>query len=597
MAVVAARSCPGLNQTGDGLGGVLGEGIRVTEQRAPEALLEPAPVGVVAFVGRTLRGPVNRPVTVCSFGEFERQFGGLWQPASLPYSLAQFFGNGGREAVVVRVVNAARPATLMLPANTDDPESTAAHQSSSWLLAARQPGTRECLRAAVDYDGLGPDETDEFNLLLQRVRSPDSEVVEAQEYYPRASALPGTPRYLAELLANSALMSCERSCPGRRPATTPVRQWRCSRPDGDDGLPPSDHDLIGSPEARTGLFALAESNFQWLVLPPRARELPVGLATWWVAARFCAERQAMLLVDPPEEWRSLPEASAGLATWPLRSAAAAMWFPWIEAPDPLRGGSTRFPPSGAVAGLLSRHESQNSPWHEASMALALPPLRTEYRLSLSVPPAARARLGALGVNVPSVVRVPRGQCPPQVTLAAPASRSPYAGRLLHQRRLQVLGEALLQGTRWVLFLAEPDGNVVWRQVARQVGEWLARSTGRAAGPDAGWFVVCDRRLNPSDASTRVVQFLFGLMDPATGIWHAFLVRHAPEGSELRPASTNSWALPPRQYGELRAGSAVVQGGIPEIGGLPAARETPARTPPEAAVLPAESGVLLIKAAN
>ena len=580
-----------MNQTGDGLGGGLGDGIRVTEQRAAELALEP--VGVVAFVGRTLRGPVNRPVAVRSFSEFERQFGGLWQPASLPYAVAQFFGNGGREALVVRVVNAARSATLTLPVAADGEGSN----GSCWSLAALQPGTRECLRAAVDYDGLGPDETDEFNLLLQRVRSPGSEVVEAQEYYPRASALRGTPRYLEDLLASSGLVSCQQPCPGLRPLGTPARQWRCSRPDGDDGLAPSDHDLIGSPEARTGLFALAESRFQWLVLPPRARELPVGLTTWWVAARFCAERRVMLLVDAPAEWRSLPEAWAGLATWSLRSSAASLWFPWIEAPDPLRGSSARFPPSGAVAGLLSRHESQNPPWDEASMALALPPLRAEYRLSLPIPPAARARLGALGVNVPSVVRVPRGQCPPQVTLAAPVSRSPYAVRLLHQRRLQSLGEALLQGTRWVLFLAELDGNVVWRQVARQVGEWLARSTGREAGPDAGWFVVCDRRLNPTGEPTRVLRFLFGLADPETGVWHTFLVRHAPEGSELRPASANSWALAPRQSGELRATGGTVSGGFAPAGVLPAVAEIPVRPWPEPAILPADPGMLANKAAK
>ena len=584
-----------MNQTGDGLGGGLEDGIRVTEQRAPEAALEPVAVGVVAFVGRTLRGPVNRPVAVRSFSEFERQFGGLWQPASLPYAVAQFFGNGGREALVVRVVNAARSATLTLPVDTVGADPVGVVQSLSWSLAALQPGTRECLRAAVDYDGLGPDETDEFNLLLQRVRAPGSEVVEAQEYYPRASAVRGTPRYLEDLLANSALVSCQQACPGQRPLATPVRQWRFSRPDGDDGLPPSDHDLIGTREARTGLFALAEAHFQWLVLPPRARELPVGLATWWVAARFCAERHAMLLVDSPEDWRSLPAAWAGLATWSLRSAAASLWFPWIEAPDPLRGSSARFPPSGAVAGLLSRHESQNPPWHEASMALALPPLRAEYRLSVPVPPAARARLGALGVNVPSVVRVPRGQCPPQVTLAAPGSRSPYASRLLHQRRLQSLGEALLQGTRWVLFLAETDGNVVWRQVARQVGDWLARSTGREAGPDAGWFVVCDRRLNPTGAPPRVLQFLFGLADPATGVWHAFLVRHAPEGSELRPASANSWALAPRQSGELRAGGGVGADGVAPAGILPADRKTPVPSLTDEAIVLAHNPFLPMQA--
>jgi uncharacterized protein len=311
-------------------------------------------------------------------------------------------------------------------------------------------------------------------------------------------------------------------------------------------LPPSDHDLIGSREARTGLFALAEAEFQWLVVPPRDRELPVGIATWVVAARFCAERQATLLVDPPADWQTPEQALAGLAGWSFRAPAAAMWFPWVEALDPLKGEFARFAPGGAVAGLLSRHESQHAPWQEAALSQALPPLRPGYRLAAAVSPGERLRLGALGVNVPSTVRVPRGHCPPQVTLAAAVSRSAWSGQLLYHRRLQALGEALLRGTRWVLFLAEPGGNPVWRQVARQVSEFLARSTGRAAGPGAGWFVVCDRRLNPAEGPARGLQFLFGLADPRTGEWQAFLVRHTPMGSELRPASPNAWALPPRQ---------------------------------------------------
>jgi hypothetical protein len=182
-----------------------------------------------------------------------------------------------------------------------------------------------------------------------------------------------------------------------------------------------------------------------------------------------------------------------------------------------------------------------------------------------------------------------------VTLAAPGSRSPYAARLLHQRRLQSLGEALLQGTRWVLFLAETDGNVVWRQVARQVGDWLARSTGREAGPDAGWFVVCDRRLNPTGAPPRVLQFLFGLADPATGVWHAFLVRHAPEGSELRPASANSWALAPRQSGELRAGDRLGAGGITAAGVLPTVTGMPARPRSDDAIMLADNAMVVMTA--
>lgn len=525
----------------------LGDGIRVTEQAMPSAVLEPAVPGVVAFVGRTLRGPVNSPVVVRSFSEFERVFGGLWQPSPLAYSLSQFFGNGGREAVVVRVANAARSATVLLPSGSSSPAAPAL--AEGWRLAARQPGTRDFLRAAVDYDGLDPDETDEFNLLLQRVRTAGSEVVEVQEYYARASAAPGNPRFLSSLLESSALVACQQAAAGTRPLATPPRQWLLSGPDGHDGLPPTDHDLIGSREARTGLFALAESAFQWLVIPPRDRELAVGIATWVVAARFCAERQATLLVDPPAEWLTPEQALAGLSSWALRVPAAAMWFPWVKALDPLRGELARFAPSGAVAGLLSRHESQHAPWRETSLLQPLPPLRPGYGLAAAVSAAARLRLGALGVNVPSTVRVPRGYCPPQVTLAAAVVRSPYSSQLLWHRRLQTLGEALLRGTRWVLFFAEPAGNPLWRQVARQVSDSLARSTGREAGPGAGWFVVCDRRLNPADGPTRALQFLFGLADPASGEWQAFLVRHTPAGSDLRPVSPNAWALPPRQWAD------------------------------------------------
>jgi len=71
---------------------------------------------ITAFVGRTLRGPVNDPVRVQSFGEFERRFGGLWRDSTLSYSLQQFFQNGGTDALVVRVHNGAAAATLTLAA-------------------------------------------------------------------------------------------------------------------------------------------------------------------------------------------------------------------------------------------------------------------------------------------------------------------------------------------------------------------------------------------------------------------------------------------------------------------------------------------------
>ena len=74
-----------------------------------------AATNIAAFVGRALKGPVNEPVPVRSFADYARVFGGLWQPSTLSYAVEQFFENGGRCAIIVRVVNGARPPTLTLP--------------------------------------------------------------------------------------------------------------------------------------------------------------------------------------------------------------------------------------------------------------------------------------------------------------------------------------------------------------------------------------------------------------------------------------------------------------------------------------------------
>jgi len=65
---------------------------------------------ITAFIGRALRGPVNEPVRVQSYAEFERVFGGLWVDSTLGYAVAQFFLNGGSDALIVRVAVAGAKA-------------------------------------------------------------------------------------------------------------------------------------------------------------------------------------------------------------------------------------------------------------------------------------------------------------------------------------------------------------------------------------------------------------------------------------------------------------------------------------------------------
>jgi phage tail sheath protein FI len=58
---------------------------------------------ITAFLGRTRTGPADRGVTLTSFGDYERSFGGLDHDYPLSYAVADFFSSGGGEAVVVRL--------------------------------------------------------------------------------------------------------------------------------------------------------------------------------------------------------------------------------------------------------------------------------------------------------------------------------------------------------------------------------------------------------------------------------------------------------------------------------------------------------------
>jgi hypothetical protein len=174
-----------------------------------------AATNIAAFVGRALKGPVNEPVAVRSFADYTRVFGGLWQPSTLSYAVEQFFENGGRCAVIVRVVNGARPPTLTLPT-----------AGGKLILRGVGAGSREFLRASVDYDAIESREADRFNLVVQRVRTAGSEQIEEQEIFRRLSVTPGADRFIADALLDSRLVRVQGSCAHRASPANAGRRHR-----------------------------------------------------------------------------------------------------------------------------------------------------------------------------------------------------------------------------------------------------------------------------------------------------------------------------------------------------------------------------------
>jgi len=82
-------------------------GVYVEELSGAARTISGVATSITAFIGRASMGPVNQPVVISSYSDFERTFGGLWLESSLGYAVRDFYLNGGDQAIIVRLV---RPA-------------------------------------------------------------------------------------------------------------------------------------------------------------------------------------------------------------------------------------------------------------------------------------------------------------------------------------------------------------------------------------------------------------------------------------------------------------------------------------------------------
>ncbi|HEX8784485.1 MAG TPA: hypothetical protein VF764_14000, partial [Steroidobacteraceae bacterium] len=316
--------------------------------------------------------------------------------------------------------------------------------------------------------------------------------------------------------------------------------YTLSNPDGDDGAPLTDYDVIGTAGSGSGLFALGGAmDFNLLCIPPLSRDRDVGLSTLLVAARLCREHHALLLVDPPAAWTSARAALEALRTWPFRSDSALMYFPRVQAFDRLRGRVETFGSCGAAAGMIARSDEIWPVWAAAESEEAI--LRPGLRPAVPVSEADRARLAQAGVNTLLAVRSGSRSGGSPRTLAL-GGNGASDWRYLSARRLALFVAASIeQGTRWVLL--EHNGPSTWQRARAQVEGFLdslaAQGAFAGAGAEDSHFVIADERVNrPQTLAEGKFNLLFGFATSKPGEFDTWLVTHRAGASRVRPVSVN-----------------------------------------------------------
>jgi uncharacterized protein len=465
---------------------------------------------ITAFIGRTRRGFANEPVRIQSFGEFERLFGGLWEKSTLSYAVQQYFLNGGQDAIIVRVHKNAVKAKIAMGA---------------LALEASSPGVwGNAMRAIVDHntrtrDDGTPNDT-LFNLTIQTLKAPGSEEVTASEVLRNLSIEPSNPRFYIKLIEQeSVLVDVVAGSPvlTARPGavTTPADT------SGNDGADITDSEIASDAlkTSREGLYALDKTDlFNLLCIPPLTRDQDVDPdVTLAAAVKYCKDKRALLIVDPPSGWNTIQQAVDGMNT--IRTALggeaiarnAAVFFPALKMADSLQENRTQeFAPCGAIAGIFARTDASRGVWKApAGIEAGLLGVR---ELSYKMTDGENGRLNPLGLNCvrffPTYGNVVWGS-----RTAAGDDRLGSEWKYVPVRRMALfLEESLYRGTQWVVF--EPNDEPLWAQIRLNIGAFMntlfRQGAFQGKTPREAYFVKCDRETTTqNDINLGIVNIVVG----------------------------------------------------------------------------------------
>jgi Bacteriophage tail sheath protein len=483
-------------------------GVYITEIPGGSRTITGVATSITAFVGRALRGPVDEPVTIFTFTDFARVFGGLWTLSGLGYAVRDFYLNGGGEAAIVRIAPDAGTASL---------------DAGGLALAASGPGAwGNALTASVAHpdettikdvaDAQGVEPADLFHLTL------GDGVTE--ETYLNVTVAEG-PRRVDLILASSALARAVLPLPASRPAATAAGADPYAVAAGgqvtDGRAPNTTGDYVGTAQAASkgGVYALLKADmFNILCLPPPSPDSELPGDVWQEALTFCADQRAFLVVDTPpsqtvEDAKGWPASTANLTGVNARNGA--VYFPRLRAADPLRGGTIgEFAPCGAVAGIMARTDASRGVWKApAGIDAAMTGISG---LTLSLTDDENGQLNPVAVNC---LRTFRGS-----GTVIWGARTLRGGDQLGDeykyvpvRRLALfLEETLYRSTQWVVF--EPNDKPLWTQIRTSITAFMQdlfrQGAFQGTTPQDAYFVRCDEETTTqSDIDRGIVNIVVG----------------------------------------------------------------------------------------
>jgi len=180
---------------------------------------------------------------------------------------------------------------------------------------------------------------------------------------------------------------------------------------------------------------------------------------------------------------------------PFDTKYAALYYPWLVANDPSTNRFVEVPPSGHLAGIYARVDSERGV-HKAPANAVIRGIRLTDGIAQDITKRHQDLLNPKGINA---IRFFPGLG--QRVWGARTLSSDTSWKYVNVRRLFLfIEESIDEGTQWVVF--EPNDESLWALVRQTVSNFLTTvwRTGALAGTTAeeAFFVTCDRSTMTED---------------------------------------------------------------------------------------------------
>jgi Bacteriophage tail sheath protein len=170
----------------------------------------------------------------------------------------------------------------------------------------------------------------------------------------------------------------------------------------------------------------------------------------------------------------------------LDSSYAALYYPWVKVLSPLTGREILLPPSGFVAGIYARNDTQRAVFKAPANEVVNLAIGFEQLLD-------KSQQDVLNPEAVNCFRYFEGRGY-RLWGARTVSSDPEWKYVNLRRYFAYLEHSVEKGTQWAVF--EPNGEALWANLRRTVEDFLLNEwrVGALLGdkPEKAYFVRCDR---------------------------------------------------------------------------------------------------------